>query len=223
MSRSTGAAPSTGYSFSDVFGVVTDGQTYRNLLYLVLAFPLGLLYYVVLTVGFALGVGLSVLLVGLGILFVTVVGVRHVASLERALANALLGTDIADPDDVHSDGEGLVATAMAYIRAPSTWRGLGFVFLKFWIGILSFVLLVSVLGTAIELLLLPAVPGGVFNVQVSGWNVAEAFRTTTNRAVGVPAGAVLGLLALHVLNAFARANALIASSLLGPGRPDTDG
>mgnify|MGYP000091377830 FL=1 len=204
----------------DVLGVVTDTQTYRNLLYLVLAFPLGLFYYTVLMLGLTLGLGLSILVVGLGILLATVIGLRYIAAFERGLANRLLGTAIADPDDLERAGEGTVATAKAYLRASSTWRGLGFVLVKFWLGILAFVLLVSLLGTGIELAVLPLYPEGVFNVQVAGWRVAASIETTTQRALAVPAGVVLVLLAFHVLNAVARVNASIASSLLGSETDD---
>ncbi len=221
MSQSN-TSTSTGRSISGILGVVADAQTYRNLLYLVLAFPLGIAYYMVLMLGFTLGLALSVFVVGLVILLGTVIGLRFIESFERKLANRLLGTDIADPDDVEKDDEGIVGTVKAYLQASSTWRGLGFVVLKFWIGVLSFVLLVAFLGTAIELLLLPLFPEGVLHVQVNGWEVAQTFETTTQRAVAVPIGAVLGVVALHVLNAFAGTNASIARSLLGPGNADSD-
>lgn len=222
MSSSTTAGTPTGYSIANIIGVVTEPQTYKNLLYLGLALPLGMVYYVVLMVGFALGVGLSVLVVGLGILLGTVIGLRYIASVERRLANALLGTAIATLDDVETAGKGVVGTAKAYLKASSTWRGLGFVVLKFWLGTLSFVLLVTFLGTAVELLLLPLFPGGALNVRVANWEVAKSVTTTPQRAVAVPGGAVLALLGLHLLNAFARANASIASSLLGPKQMDAD-
>jgi len=215
MSQSTNTSPSTRSSVAKVVGVVADAQTYKNLLYLLLAFPLGMAYYIILMVGFTLGLGLSVLVVGLGILLATVIGLRYLASFERGLANTLLGTNIHKPDDVEKASEGIVGTAKAYLQASSTWRGLGFVALKFPIGLLSFVLLVTFLGTGMELLLIPLFPGGVFNVQIAGWVVAESIETTTEQAIAVPAGAFLMLLAVHILNAFARANASIASSLLG--------
>lgn len=221
MSQSPTSGIST-RSIADIVGVVAEPQTYKNILYLVLAFPLGMAYYVVLMVGFTLGIGLSILVVGLGILLGTVIGVRYIASFERQLANALLGTAIDTPDDVETAGEGVVGTATAYLKASSTWRGLGFVVLKFWVGILSFILLVTFLGTALELLFLPVFPGGALDVQVASWEVAKSVTTTTQRAVAVPGGAVLALLALHILNAFARANASIASSLLGSKQMDSD-
>jgi hypothetical protein len=215
MSQSTTTERTAGRSLSDILGVVVDGQTYRNLLYLLLAFPLGLVYYVFLVTGFALGLALSVLLVGLGILLGVAIAVRSLAAFERRLANSLLGTDIPAPDDVETEGKGFVGTGKAYLQAASTWRGLGFVFLKFWLGIASFVLLLTFLGTALELLLLPLYPGGALNVQINNWEVAQTFQTSTQRLLAVPVGAALALLALHVLNAFASASASVATSLLG--------
>jgi hypothetical protein len=213
----SGRASSRGF-----LGAVTAAQTYKNLLYVLFAFPLGLVYYVTLTLGFTLGIGLSILLVGFLILLGTVIGLRFIASFERTLANTLLGTEIPTPTDVQHPSDGVVETAKAYLRASSTWRGLGFVVLKFPIGILSFVLLVTFLGTAVELLLLPLFPAGVFNIQVAGWSVAQTVRTTIGQTVAVPIGAVLALFAVHLLNAFATALASIASSLLGPGEFEAD-
>ncbi len=215
MSQSKNTNSSTRNTVANIVGVVADGQTYKNLLYLLLAFPLGIAYYIVLMIGFTVGLGLSILVVGLGILLATVIGLRYIASFERSLANTLLGTTIRKPDDIKKAGKGIVGTAKAYLQASSTWRGLGFVALKFPIGLLSFVLLVTFLGTAVELLLIPLFPGGVFNVEVAGWIVAESVETTTEQAIAVPTGAILVLLALHILNAFAKANVSIASSLLG--------
>jgi hypothetical protein len=89
------------------------------------------------------------------------------------------------------------------------------VVLKFWVGILSFVLLVTTLGVAIELLLLPVVPGGVLNVQINSVVIAEMFTTATQRALAVPVGVVLGVVGLHLVNTLADLNARVAEALLG--------
>jgi len=112
-------------------------------------------WFIFLTVGISLEVGLAVLGVGLAILFVTLLGVRVLGSFERGLANRLLGTGLARPDVLKS-ADGVIGTVQAYLRASSTWR-----------------------------------------------------------VLAVPAGAVLGLVALHLLNAVARVNASIAQALLG--------
>ena len=53
---------------SRIFGVVIEGQTYLNILYLLLAFPLGLFYFIFFVVGFSLGLPLIILWVGFLIL-----------------------------------------------------------------------------------------------------------------------------------------------------------
>jgi hypothetical protein len=219
VSKSTTAHSLFDSSLYDVVGVIAEVQTYKNLLYLLLAFPLGMTYFVLLTVGFSLGLALSVLVVGVGILLGTVISIRFVASFERWLANTLLGTDIAAPSDV-AQSEGLVETAKSYLQASSTWKGLGFAFLKFWAGIASFVLLLVFLGVAVELLFLPLLPDGALNITVNNTEIASYFDTTAQRALAVPAGAVLFVIALNVLNAFARVNASIATSLLGGVQTD---
>lgn len=60
-------------------------QTYRNLLYLALAFPLGLAYFVGFVTGTALGVGLFITWVGLPILALTLAATTAVAGFEARL------------------------------------------------------------------------------------------------------------------------------------------
>ncbi|WP_181686980.1 sensor domain-containing protein [Halorhabdus salina] len=222
MSRSPTGTSSLRGVLTPVFRSPTDRQTYRNLLYLFLSFPLGLLYYILVVTGFALGLGLSVFGIGIVILLGTVIGLRYLGTFERRLANALLRTDIPEPDDVERDDGGAVDTVKAYLGAASTWRGLGFVLLKFWLGVLSFVLLVSFLATAIELVVLPVSPAGTLNVEVFGWEVASTFDTTTQRLLAVPIGVCLALVGFPILNAFADVNASIASSLLGASEPNEE-
>lgn len=216
----TANTPSSGYSSRDVLGVVIDAQTYKNLLYLFLSFPLGLVYYVALTVGLSLGIGLSVLLVGFPILFATLLGVRVIASFERKLANLLLGTRLSPPSDV-PPGDSLVETATGYLRAASTWRSLGFVLVKFWLGIVSFVLLVSLLGTALELILTPVAPG-LLGVQVGGFEIASAVETPLEMAVGVLVGVVMVFVSLHALNGLASITGRVAVALLGADDQSTE-
>lgn len=216
MTQPQTAEVSSGLSPSGILGAVTDAQTYKNLLYLFISLPLGLVYYTLLMFGFITGLGLAVVGIGLALLMATLVGTRYAAGFERRVANRLLGVDITAPDDLEREADGIVGLSKAYLGASSTWRGLAFVFLKFWIGLFSFLLLFFLLSPAIELLLMPVFPDGVLNLTVNEWVVAESFESTLQQVAAAPAGAVLMVLALNVLNAFARVNGSVASSLLGP-------
>jgi hypothetical protein len=48
----------------DLLAGVTDGRTWRRILYLVLALPLGTFYFCVLTVALSTGLGLIVIFAG---------------------------------------------------------------------------------------------------------------------------------------------------------------
>jgi hypothetical protein len=207
LSDSTSSVPR---SLGDVLGVVTAKQTYANLLYLLLAFPLGLFYHVLIVLGLVSGIILGVVLVGIGILFVTLLGARAAAGFERGLANRLLGTEIPDPDDLHTDGAGAIETVKLYLTAASTWRSVGFLVVKFWVGVIAFVLLTSTLGIAVELLTAPL---GVDVVEITV-NSEEVNADTIPAVAAMPLGAVLAVGSLHVSNAFAYVNAQIAEGLL---------
>ncbi|OYR44136.1 hypothetical protein DJ75_10805 [Halorubrum sp. Eb13] len=141
---------------SQTLGSVIRPQTYRNLLYLLLTFPLGILYFVVLTTGLTLGIGLVVTLLGIPLLIAVVIGSRRLASFERRLANNLLGLAIQAPDDMETGvDEGIWSRARTRLTARSTWVGLCYLLLKFPVGIASFTLVVTTLTVSIGLLTAP--------------------------------------------------------------------
>ena len=59
-----------------VVGVLADGRTYRHLLYLLLAIPLGFAYSALFSFGLVFGIVLSVVLVGVVLLLATLIGAR---------------------------------------------------------------------------------------------------------------------------------------------------
>ena len=72
-------------------------RTYAAAVYLALAFPLGIAYFVGTVVGISHGLGLSILVVGVPILAATLGGVVAVSIGERALAEGLLASPPSVP------------------------------------------------------------------------------------------------------------------------------
>jgi len=202
----------------DFAGVVTDRQTYRNLLYLILAFPLGVVYWMLLTIGFGFGAVLSLVGIGIAILLGTVVAVRGIAVFERTLAEELLGLDLGTPDEATPAG-GLLSRLRAALEAPSTWRALGFLLLKLWIGILGIVL-VALLATAISLVTAPLrYPHETELIEVNSQPITWTIDTVPEAGLAVVVGALLSIAVLHLTNAFAYVVRQIARALLGPTGP----
>ncbi|CQH57050.1 uncharacterized protein HHUB_2473 [Halobacterium hubeiense] len=189
-------------------GVLGDRRTYRRVLYLLAAMPLGFLYYLLLTFGFVFGVALAVFVVGVPVLLATLLVARVLADWERRLANALLDTDIAPRDGLPSLSEdGVLAAVSALVRSNTTWRSVAFLVVKSLVGFLAwlFVLLAGV--GALVLLLAPL--GGI--ATVLGWTID----TLPERLLALPLGVLLALTTVHVLVAAADQTGDIATALLG--------
>lgn len=202
------------WSPARLVGVVARPQTYKNLAYLLVTLPLAIVYASVLTVGFAFGLILSVVLVGLAVLLGVVIAARGLAGIERWLANALLSVELRTPDDV-SAGDGPIESARGYLEAPSTWRGLGFLSVKFYVGIVGIVLVVF-LVEALQLLLAPLrYPARIEFAEVNGEPVTWTIQSLPESLLAAVVGLVGIFVVLHLINGFAYVVCRIAEALLG--------
>lgn len=205
-------------------------QTYRNLLYLLVAFPLGLAYFVGFVTGSTLGVGLLITWVGLPILLVTLTGATIVAGFEAWLATHLVGVNASVPAFLHDStirdgialpGDGFRDAVSRLIIAPSTWTSLLLVLTKFGFGLLSFIALVMTGAIGVALLTAPFVYnspttlGSVSGTSMNQYQLGSLVIDTFPEAIAVAAGGVLFLLvAINILNAFARFQAHYTAALL---------
>lgn len=214
-------------------------QTYRNLLYLSLAFPLGLAYFVFFAVGFGLGVSLAFVVVGIPLLLFVLAAALGLASVERKLTALLLGVSVPSPETPAADS--LPARAKRLVVGRRTWKAVAYLAGKLVFGVASFTLITSLLTTAVSLLAVPFVydrPGvyvgllasepAVFRPEMLlGWDgalvgVRTVFRvtswevTTLGGALAVAGvGVVVGVAALNLLNGLAWLSGRYAVWLLG--------
>ena len=127
-------------------------RTYGVLLYLALAFPLGIGYFVGTVVGLSFGISLSVLLIGLPILAAPLGGVVLVAAGERVAARRLLGADVPAPSWGLSEASRLRDQVLTVLTNPVLWGSLIFVLSKLAIGVAAFTVIVVVLSLGLSLL-----------------------------------------------------------------------
>jgi hypothetical protein len=201
-------------------GVPVRAQTYRNLVYLALAFPLGLAYFVGLTVGLSLGVSLAVTWFGIPILLATLAGATLLARFEAELSNRLLGTDIRTHSPDTSGG--VLAATKRLVTDTRTWLDAAFLVVKFGLGVGSFAALVTLGSLVGSLLAAPLTYSSNFYVGLRIWTLTvgplESGRLvvdTLGEAVGVALlGVVVAVASLHVLNAIARLSGTITEALL---------
>lgn len=132
-------------TLENILGVVVRPQTYLNMAYLIASFPLGVLYFVVIVTGLSAGIGTVIVWIGFFLLLGTVFAIRAFADLERVQAERVLGVRIATYQKPPTP-EKLTGKVKALLTDRSTWSGLVFALLKFPIGIISFVAVVSLIS-----------------------------------------------------------------------------
>jgi len=204
------------------FSVVASGQTYLNYIYLFLAFPLGLIYFIFLVVGISVGLATIIIWVGLLILLMVIAGWWLLAGLERVMAISLLRVDIPTMSTPRSDkAQTSLEKLGAFLSNPVTWKGLVFLLAKFPLGIVSFVVLVTL--TAITIVLITAPLTFTFiqpEVWLWGGNVWR-IDTLGEALIGSVVGVLLFFLSLHIFNALAWVSGKFAQVMLGNPQPDT--
>lgn len=210
------------------FDVPLRGQTYRNVAYLALSFPLGLAYFIGVTTGLSMGVGLLVTVVGIPVLILTLVGATMIAGFEASLARWLLDLDVASPRGVDDIGDtsipldlsGLLNRLQAFLSSPTTWTSIVLVLLKFVFGLVAFVALVTYGAIVVSMLSAPF----LFDVSSVTYLVGPFTVDTLSESVMVSiVGILLLFVGLHVLNGLARLFGLATMTLLGRRNeaPDT--
>jgi hypothetical protein len=135
--------------FATVVGVAFRRETYRHAAYLLLALPLGALYFALLAMAFSLGGGLAIALVGLVLLVGAMFAWPVVAEMERRLSNHMLRTRIDPLTFNEPDGPGLWPQIVARLTSVSTWQSLLYIATRLPLGIVAFVLAVVSLALAL--------------------------------------------------------------------------
>jgi len=189
--------------------VVGHGQTYLNLLYLLLSLPLGVVYFAFLVAGLSSGLGTVIIVIGLFILLFTLSAARLLASWERRLTAYMLGADLPPARSIRP-AWGKPLFSLKKVAADGyTWKGVCFLLLKMPLGIISFVLAVTMISLTLSLLLAPLAMRLV-PVNVGPWE----FTGTEGALISLALGLLLGVLSLHAINGLAAVWRALARALL---------
>ena len=183
-----------------IFAPVVQARSYRNLLYLALSFPLGILYFVILITGLSVGAGLAILFVGFLIIGATLWLARVFGRGERELTKALLGATFEPSPPV---GRGWRAMLMD----SRSWTTIVFLMLRFPLGVLSFVV-VLLFTISIPIMAAPLLYT-MFPVTFVG-----PVETSEEALLVSLFGCVLFLLSVHAVNGLAALSRRLAMALI---------
>ena len=148
------AEPKVGL-LKSTFGVYLKGQTYKNMLYLFLMFPLGILYFTYIVTGISTCAGLIVTVIGipLGILFI--LSFIYIGWFHGRMTEALLGIRMPRKRrKMHATGTAWQRFKTS-MKNPRLYSTVLYLFLMFPLGIIYFCVLVTFLATALGLICAP--------------------------------------------------------------------
>ncbi len=217
MRTATLDTPSTlGSPVVRVVAPFLEARTWGSLAYVWLGFPLGLAWFIGLTVGLTTGAALTIVWVGLALLFVTFLAAWGAEGLERRLAIGLLGAKVPERRARRDGPESFRAwTKSVFTRAP-LWKGLLFLVLRFPLGLAGWVVSVASLAISGGLLAAPFALAAGGSIDLGFWNpdtVAEALPISV-------VGLLLLIASFHLHRAMGWVWARLAEMLLGGEPPE---
>ena len=212
------------------FQVLWEKQTYVNLLYLLVSFPLGLFYVVVLLLGLGTFLNTNVILGALILLLVIFVWWR-MARFERNLAMRWLHVDIPPMAPPRKKGLNRWERFRAHLTNAVTWKSLAYLFVKFPLGVISFVVVLNMFVLTLGLTVFSFLIGLLFMPFLYLFQALARRRgewgeaRTSGEGVAVDRGHLFlllsitgfgfALIAFHVLNALADVSGQFARVMLG--------
>lgn len=185
-------------------------KLWASIIFLLFSFPIGLVLFIVVVVTGATGLGLIITIIGLPLLAFAAMTWRFGAMFERWRVRVFLGLQL--PNAYRQIPEGsMFRRSWAAATDPAVWRDLLYVLMLFPLGIIEFVVTVTIVGVVGGLLSTPILLycGVEMNIGSSelGWPEAIAFAL---------AGAVAAVPFAAFLQLMASAHREFARMLLGP-------
>jgi hypothetical protein len=167
-------------------------QTYRNLCYLLVMLPLGIIYFNLLLIGFLTGIALVFVFIGVPIIVFLLALVVRLAGFERTLVRVLLRVDVPAPSIEIEDG--LWERTKQLVTGRPTWKAVAYLLSVFVFATIASGLLASLGATAWSFLSAPLyyenvpvvayapIPSGDFTLDILfGWDNLLIGLTTTFR------------------------------------------
>lgn len=133
-----------------LFGIVKDSATWRGLVYALLLFPLGIFYFSYATTGFALSVGLLILIIGFLIAACFLAGSSLLGRSQLGLMQFFLDLKVRI-EEPELPAKGLMGFVKQHVFSTLAWKRMGYLFLSLPLGTFYFTVLVALLSGSLGL------------------------------------------------------------------------
>ncbi|MEV0981214.1 sensor domain-containing protein [Streptomyces sp. NPDC049915] len=202
-----------------------ERRSMRELGYVLLGLPIGIVLFVFAVTMVSLGAGLLVTFLGVPVLAAALAGCRGFGALERARARGLLGVEVADPEPLRPRKDGLMGWMGAILKSGASWRHLLYAVLQFPWAVFSFCVALAFWAYGWAMLTYPLwfwvfpMYAGQGGLQLYGDEHHRVYLDNPFEiTVTVLVGALFTMATPWIVRALTTVDRLLVHGLLGPSR-----
>lgn len=197
---------------------LADRRTWKELLYALLALPLGTAGFVFAIVSLSVSIGLAITLIGIPLLALSLILARWAGAVDRGIGRRLLSVTVADPHPGRRRS-GL----LGYLTDINGWRAMAFLLVRFPVAVIDFAVAVTFWAYGLGAVTYPfwrlflPVQSEDGQVHRGGDLGPHYFLDTPSRIIVTAViGVVILILAPWVVRAVLSIDRLLIRGLLGP-------
>lgn len=199
--------------FSRFFGIFADPKAWGALVFLLVSFITGVVYFTWAVVGLSLSISLSIFIFGLPVAFLFFVSVRGIALIEGRLVEALLGVRMPRRPLFASQEGKWLERIKSIALDKHTWLSMLYMVLQLVLGTLYFCVLVTLLLLALIGFVIP-VAQLVFQLPIVHLGSATYFLPNYALPLVVLAGILLLTIVMHLVKGVGQLHGRYAKLML---------
>ena len=199
--------------FRRFFGIFAESRAWGSFLYLLLSLVTGIVYFTWAVAGISLSAGLMVLIIGLPFAGLFVLSVRGIGLVEGRIVEALLGVRMPRRPLFSRKDTGWWQGFKQVVSAKQTWLTLAYMILQLPLGIIYFVVLVTLISVSLYGLALPILQLG-FHLSLIGVNGVSYYLVDWMLPLAMIAGVLLATLTMHLAKHLGRWHGALAKAML---------
>ncbi|MBK9923939.1 MAG: sensor domain-containing protein [Anaerolineales bacterium] len=195
------------------FGVYTDARAWGALLYMLIAFVTGIIYFTWAVTGVSVSVSFLIFIFGFPIALLFLLSVRGLALLEGRLVEALLGIRMPRRPLFSHQNMKWLDRLKALVTDKATWLMILYMVIQFVLGIIYFVVLVTVLSFSLTFIALPFIQL-FWNTPVVQWNDQHIFLPYWVLVLFSFGGLILWTSFMHLVRGIGQLHGRMAKAML---------
>jgi len=195
------------------FGVYGDPRAWGSVLYMIISLITGTLYFSWAVTGLSLSLSMIIMIFGIPLAALIFLSFRGLAWLEGRIVEALLGVRMPRRPVFTRKDITWVEKLKAIFGSKITWFSTLFLFLQFPLGIIYFVLFITLFSVGLAFIAVPVLQY-VYHLPMFWWNgISHAFEPWT-MPLFVLAGVILLTSNMHLAKGLGSLHAKLARALL---------